>query len=187
LINNLLDLSKLEISGQSLHISLSHVHDVIRSIWPEVEKHALKKEILLTFAPGEVPVTYFDNGQMLRVFQCLLQNAIKFTDKHGEVRVTTAHMGREIWMQCIDTGVGIRGDDLSRVFETFHQVDGSSSRKVGGLGIGLSLARHIVELHKGRLWVESEVGVGSTFTVALPIESEEALLKYRTSEVETEA
>lgn len=188
LINNLLDLTKLEISGQSLHISLSHVHDVIKSIWSEIEKQAAKKEIELLFVPGEdVPVTYFDNGQMLRVFQCLLQNAIKFTDKHGQVKVSTMNMMQEIWIQCTDTGVGIRRDELTRVFETFHQVDGSSSRKAGGLGIGLSLARHIVELHKGRLWVESEVGVGSTFTVALPVDTEEALVKAKNPSADAKA
>lgn len=186
LINNLLDLSKLEISGQSLHMSLSHVHDAIKSIWPDIEKQAKQKEIALSFVPGEyVPVTYFDNGQIVRVFHCLFQNAIKFTDKNGQVKVTTSQRVSEIWIQCTDTGTGIHNEELERVFDTFHQVDGSSSRKVGGLGIGLSLARHIVELHKGRLWVESEFGVGSTFTVALPVDTEEVLLRSRTSASDT--
>lgn len=178
LINNLLDLSKLEISGQSLNMSLSHVHDVIKSIWVEMEKHAAAKDINFSFHPsGDVPVTYFDNNQLVRVFQCLMQNAIKFTDHGGYVEVSTEHKGAEIWIQFTDTGTGINKDELENIFDTFHQVDGSSSRKAGGLGIGLTLARHIVELHRGRLWVESEFGLGSTFTVALPLDTEEIFLK----------
>jgi PAS domain S-box-containing protein len=177
LINNLLDLSKLEISGQSLNMSLSHVHDVINSIWPRMEELAGDKGVNLSFEAGkDVPVTYFDNNQLVRVIQCLIQNAIKFTDKSGYVEVTTIYKDDEIWIQVLDTGTGIHKDEVDHIFETFHQVDGSSSRKAGGLGIGLALARHIVELHKGKLWVDSEFGIGSTFTVSLPLDTEEVFL-----------
>jgi PAS domain S-box-containing protein len=177
LINNLLDLSRLEASGQSLSISLSHVHDVIKSIWPDMVNLAEDKKLSLTFSPAlDIPVTYFDNSQLVRVFQCLIQNAIKFTEPGGYVTVTSHHEGEEVWIQITDTGGGIHKDELEHIFETFHQVDASSSRKAGGLGIGLTLARHVVELHKGRLWAESEFGVGSTFTVALPLDTEEVFL-----------
>jgi len=177
LINNLLDLSKLEVDGQSLSTSLSHVHDVMNSIWPEMEKIAKDKDLNLAFEPGtNIPVTYFDNNQIVRVFQCLVQNAIKFTDRGGFVRVSTAREGKEVWIRFSDTGSGIQSGELEDIFQTFHQVDGSSSRKAGGLGIGLTLARHIVELHKGKLWAESQVGLGSTFTVALPLDTEEIFI-----------
>ena len=158
-------------------MSLSHVHDVIKSILPDMQKRAREKHINFTFHPSpDVPVTYFDNNQLVRVFQCLMQNAIKFTDNGGYVEVSTHHKASEIWVEFSDTGAGIQKDELENIFDTFHQVDGSSSRKAGGLGIGLSLARHIVELHRGRLWVESEIGLGSTFTVALPLDTEEVFL-----------
>ena len=183
LINNLLDLSKLEISGQLLSMSLSHVHDVINSIWPQMEKHAEEKGLKVTFHPGvKVPVTYFDNTQVVRVLQCLMQNAIKFTESGGSVRVNTLREDEEVWIQVRDTGSGVRSEELESIFETFHQADGSSSRKWGGLGIGLAMARHIVELHKGKLWVESDIGQGSTFTVALPLDTEDIFLKDQVEE-----
>lgn len=176
LINNLLDLSKLRISGQSLDISLSHVHDVVKSIWAGMEKNAEGKGVKLVFEPGdEVPVTYFDNNQFVRVVVCLIQNAIKFTPTGGSVKVTTTSNSDEVSLHVIDTGYGIRPEEIDDIFDAFHQVDGSSSRKEGGLGIGLALAKHIVELHKGRLLVESEYGSGSTFTIALPIDTQDAL------------
>jgi len=176
LINNLLDLSKLKISGHSLALSLSHVHDVVKSIWDEMAKNASEKIVKLTFEPGVgVPVTYFDNNQLVRVIVCLIQNAIKFTSAGGSVKVTTTSDSSEVLLQVIDTGCGIRPEEIDDIFDAFHQVDGSSSRKEGGLGIGLALAKHIVELHKGRLLVESEYGAGSTFTIGLPIDKQDAL------------
>jgi signal transduction histidine kinase len=177
LINNLLDLSKLEISGQMLSISLSHIHDVINSIWAEVLAIANEKNINLSFNPGsDVPITYFDNNQIVRVTQCLIQNAIKFTENGGYVEVNTLRRDHDVVVEVVDTGPGIREDKVGEIFETFQQGDGSSSRKWGGLGIGLALAKHIVELHKGRLLVHSEFGIGSTFSVILPIDTEELLL-----------
>ncbi|MFQ5510255.1 MAG: ATP-binding protein [Candidatus Krumholzibacteriia bacterium] len=177
LINNLLDLSKLEISARRLTMSLSHIHDVIRSVWPQLERRAKDKGVRLTLKPGgNLPVMYLDNTQLLQVVTCLIQNAVKFTDHGGSVTVRTGSRRGEIYMSVKDTGPGIRTDKLSTIFETFQQLDGSSSRKWGGMGIGLALAKHIVELHKGRLSVESEYGEGSTFTVALPVDTEEQFL-----------
>ena len=177
LINNLLDLSKLEVSGKPLSMSLSHIHDVINSIWPRMEEQADAKDIALTFAAdSNVPVTYLDNNQIVQVISCLVQNAIKFTDNGGSVLVETVFNGKEIWIQVKDTGPGIAENELPHIFDTFHQVDGSSSRRWGGLGIGLALAKHIAELHSGRLWVESDFESGSTFTVALPLETEQIFL-----------
>jgi PAS domain S-box-containing protein len=178
LINNLLDLSKLEASGQMLSMSLSHVHDVIKAVWPKMQKKAAAKNIDLTFVPdAKVPVTYLDNSQAVQVFSCLIQNAIKFTGSGGSVRVETVFTGKEIWVKVQDTGTGIPAEELQHVFETFRQGDGSSSRRWGGLGIGLALTKHIVELHRGRVWVESACGSGSTFTVALPLETEQVFLE----------
>lgn len=174
LINNLLDLSKLEISGQMLNMSLSHIHDVIKSIWSEVERAAQERNINASFNPtDDVPITYFDNNQITRVVQCLISNAIKFTDDGGYVEVNTSRGNRHVIVEVTDTGIGIRPDKIDGIFETFRQGDGSSSRKWGGLGIGLALAKHIVELHKGELQVRSEFGIGSTFTVILPADTEE--------------
>jgi PAS domain S-box-containing protein len=178
LINNLLDLSKLEASGQALNMSLSHIHDVINAVWPSMLQKAKAKNITLTFIPDpRVPVTYLDNAQVVQVLSCLIQNAIKFTDAGGSAGVETDFTGEEILIKVKDTGMGIPEEEIAHIFETFRQVDGSTSRRWGGLGIGLALAKHIVELHRGRLWVESECGSGSTFTVALPLETEQVFLQ----------
>ena len=176
LINNLLDLSRLEISGAMLNVTLAHVHDVIRSIWPQTERAAREKGITLSFQPGDdIPIIYFDTKQIMKVISCLLHNAIKFTNNGGSVRIITAREGDEVHITVSDTGMGIPYEAIPHIFATFHQVDGSSSRKWGGMGIGLSLAKHIVGLHNGRLWVDSEVDKGSEFTVALPVDGERHL------------
>jgi len=178
LIDDLLDLSKLEVSGRRLDMSLSHIHDVIKAIWPDMQKRAAQKRIHLSFTPGrEVPVTYLDNSQMVRVFACLIQNAIKFTDEDGSVDVLTSCDDNLIRVTVRDTGQGIRPEDMENIFNTFQQVDGSSSRRFGGLGIGLALARHIVELHNGRLSATSEYGVGSEFTASMPVNTEAEFLR----------
>ncbi len=132
LINNLLDLSKLEVSGQLLSMSLSHIHDVINSVWPKMEKRSAAKNIEMTFTPDtKVPVTYLDNNQIVQVISCLIQNAIKFTGRDGAVRVDTVFTGKEIRIQVTDTGMGIPEEDIPHIFETFRQVDGSSIPSMG--------------------------------------------------------
>lgn len=178
LINNLLDLSKLEISGAMLNVTLAHVHDVIRSVWPQTEKAAREKGIMLLFQPGDnIPVMYLDTKQIMKVISCLLHNAVKFTNSGGSIRIVTEREDNEILIKVTDTGMGIPYEAIPHIFATFHQVDGSSSRKWGGMGIGLALAKHIIGLHKGRLWVDSEVDRGSEFTVALPIDGEQMMLQ----------
>ncbi len=173
LINNLLDLSKFEISGTMLNMTLSHVHDVIRSVWPKMEREAGGKNINLNMIEGEdVPVIYFDNNQVQHVLISLISNAIKFTQPGGIVKVSTRLHKGYVQVKVADNGAGIPGDELSSIFTTFHQVDGSTSRRWGGMGIGLAMAKHIIVLHKGDLWAESEYGKGSEFTFSLPAETE---------------
>jgi len=172
LIDNLLDLSNLEISVTMLNISLSHIHDVIRAIWPEAEEAARSKGITVSLETGyDIPVSYMDNKRMMQVLKCLVGNAIKFTESGGEVHVRTQVREGNVWVEVMDTGEGIPADKISSIFETFHQIDGSISRKWGGMGIGLAMAKHIVELHGGKIWVESEYGRGSLFTVSLPLDT----------------
>lgn len=172
LIDNLLELSNLEISVTMLNISLSHIHDVIKAIWPGAETAAKTGGIELTFEPGyDIPVSYLDNKRMIQVLNCLVGNAIKFTENGGTVQVRTRMQEGSIWIEVMDSGEGIPPDKISNIFDTFHQIDGSSSRKWGGMGIGLTMVKHIVELHGGKIWVESEYGRGSLFTVSLPLDT----------------
>jgi PAS domain S-box-containing protein len=176
LINDLLDLSKLEVSGTMLSFTLSHVHDVVRALWPPVAESAEAKEIEVTFEPGyEVPVVYIDNRRIGQVIMCLVQNGIKFTERGGTVRVVTERSDEGVVVRVTDTGHGIAEEKLPRIFDTFRQIDGSSTRRSGGLGIGLAIAKHIVELHGGRIWAESRAGHGSTFAFVVPVGTEEFL------------
>lgn len=169
LINDLLDLSHLELSGEMLCTSVGHVHDIIRAVWPVLEVEARHKNIEMRFRPGlDIPAIHFDGRRIQQVLGCLLHNAVKFTGEGGIVDVVTERDGDEVRVRVRDTGEGIPKDQLEHVFDTFHQIDGSSTRRWGGLGIGLAMARHIIELHDGRIWVESDEGEGSTFTFVLP-------------------
>ncbi|MFH1754542.1 MAG: ATP-binding protein [Candidatus Latescibacterota bacterium] len=172
LIDNLLELSHLEISVTMLNISLSHVHDVVKAIWQEAKEAARIRSIQISFNPGyDIPVSYLDNKRIMQVLTCLVGNAIKFTDSGGAVEVRTSVHDGSIWIEVMDTGAGIPADKIPDIFDTFHQIDGSISRKWGGMGIGLAMAKHIVELHGGKIWVESEFGRGSIFTVSLPLDT----------------
>lgn len=172
LIDDLLDLSRLELSGAMLSPTLSHLHDVIRAAWRMVEVDALHKGLELEFLPGrDVPVQSLDNRRIQQVVLSLLHNAVKFTPPGGRVEVSTRRAEHEVVVQVADTGRGIPAEDIPHIFDAFRQIDGSSTRRTGGMGIGLAMAKHIVELHEGRLWVESEEGVGSTFAFALPVGS----------------
>lgn len=176
LINDLLDLSKLEVSGAMLSITLSHMHDVVRGLWHKVEATARDKGIELVFKPGyDVPVTYVDNKRMTQVVQCLVQNAIKFTDMGGKVEVSTVRSSEGVVVEVSDTGKGIPTEQIPHIFDTFRQLDGSTTRRWGGMGIGLAIAKHIVELHGGRIWVDSSLGSGSVFTFVVPVETDEVL------------
>ncbi len=119
----------------------------------------------VTSAPSLVPG---DPIHLRRVFDNLLSNAIKFTPAGGVVSVRLARTGIRLVLEVTDTGIGIPPDQLERVFERFYQVDGSTTRRYGGVGLGLALVKEIIESHGGRVMVESEVGKGSTFRVILP-------------------
>jgi signal transduction histidine kinase len=110
-----------------------------------------------------------DERKIKQVLLNLLSNAIKFTNEGGHVMVRAAGKGEVVEIAVADTGVGIAPEDQEVVFEEFRQVGNDLARKHEGTGLGLALARRFVELHGGNLWLDSEVGVGSTFTFALPV------------------
>lgn len=119
---------------------------------------------------GPLPVLWADPHLLKQVIENLLENAIKFSPRGGEVRVRAWAEGDEVIIAVSDEGIGIPPDKLQQVFERFYQVEGSTTRRFGGMGIGLTLCRAIVEAHGGRIWAESNgVEQGSTFYVALPV------------------
>jgi|GEM_PF-1483098 len=171
LINDLLDLSRLELSGAMMSLTLCHVHDAIRSVWPRVRSAAADKHVKLEFLPGDgIPPVHIDVRRIRQVLSCLIHNAIKFTSVEGRVRVITRNHAEGVRVEVSDTGAGIPEEQIPHVFETFRQGDGSATRRFGGLGIGLAMVRHIIEMHGGTIRVDSEEGRGSTFSFVLPVD-----------------
>ncbi len=111
-----------------------------------------------------------DPDKLQQAFGHVLDNALRFTPKGGRVRVTALRKGREAWVQVEDNGIGIPSEELEAIFDEFHQVENHLTRRHGGLGLGLSIARNLIRLHEGRIWAESRgPGKGARFTIALPL------------------
>ena len=119
--------------------------------------------------PEEPIALCIDLPKMSVVFVNLLLNAIQFTPIEGEIRLTIDDRDDEVMVSIADTGRGISPENMEKIFEVFYQVDDHMTRRYGGLGLGLSIARELVNLHGGRIWAESEgLGEGATFRVVLP-------------------
>ena len=174
LINDVLDLSKIEAGQLVLAMESYSVADVVASVLAATESLAKAKGLALgsTVAPG-LPAGVGDARRLTQVLLNLVGNAIKFTDS-GSVEVRAEKVGETFELSVVDTGFGIAPADQAKIFEEFQQVDNSSTRKKGGTGLGLSISRRIVELHGGRISVESEEGRGSTFKIVLPIDAPSA-------------
>ena len=168
LLNDVLDLSKVEAGRMELDVTTFPAVDAISSVLALVRERAAAHEVDVRFDPAEAPAQI--TGDELRLKQVLLNvvgNAVKFTPAGGAVTVRAWTDGPEVLVTVTDTGIGIAESDRSRIFDSFQQGTRSASSSEG-TGLGLTLTRRIVELHGGRMWLESELGVGSTFGLALP-------------------
>jgi len=169
LINDALDLSKVEAGRMELElgrVSLLDVFEQGRTLLKELSgRHGIVVEVAAdpTLEPIEA-----DERKVKQIIFNLLSNAVKFTPDGGHVEITAQRVDHEVHVAVRDTGVGIAAGDQERIFEEFRRV-GAGARKAEGTGLGLALTRKLVELHGGRIWVESELGTGSTFTLALPL------------------
>ena len=171
LTEQLLDLSKLEAKGMALRKApgdpAGFVREIVQSFVPLAERRGLT----LTFQPeADCLPSRFDAEKLKKAVGNLLSNALKFTPEGGKVLVTVAGDEAVVQVRVRDTGPGIPADELPHVFDRFYQVDGSATRKHEGTGIGLSLAKELVELHGGAIEVTSEEGFGAEFVVTLPRE-----------------
>ncbi len=173
LINDVLDLSKIEAGQLTLSLSDYSIRQVVHDVYGAVELLAANKHIgLKVEMPNELPQGRGDERRLTQVLLNLVGNAIKFTDK-GEVVIAASVSNGSFTVAVRDTGPGISKSDQGKIFEEFQQADNSTTKAKGGTGLGLAIARRIMELHGGRLWVELEVGSGSTFIFTLPVEIEQ--------------
>jgi len=168
LINDVLDLSKIEAGQLMLSLAEYSMKEVVHTVVTTVESLAAEKRLALKVAMAQdLPRGRGDERRLTQVLLNLVGNALKFTEE-GEVRIEAGLTDGAFVVAVCDTGPGISEADQRKIFEEFQQVDSSSTRKKGGAGLGLAIARRIVELHGGRLWVVSSPGQGSTFTFRLP-------------------
>jgi two-component system, NtrC family, sensor kinase len=169
LINDVLDLSKIEAGQLTLSLTDYSLQDVVHSVFTGVEALAAGKGLAFrTDVQPDLPRGRGDERRIAQVLLNLTGNAIKFTDT-GAVIIKASAQNGTFTVAVRDTGPGIDQADQARIFGEFQQVDGSSTRAKGGSGLGLSIAKRIVEMHGGRIWVESARGAGSTFSFTLPI------------------
>lgn len=170
LINDLLDLSKVEIYETMLDMGEGSVNEIISIAIKVIEPVATRKQITLkTILDDSLPIVSFDHQRIKQVCINLLNNALKFSGRGGKVFITTKHEGDEVIVSIRDSGPGIDKEEIPAIFENFTQIDGGDTRSKDGLGIGLRLVKHYIDLHKGRIWVESEKGKGSRFCFSLPV------------------
>lgn len=170
LINDLLDLSKIEegkIEVQAVRMSLGGlVHEVVETLRPIASEKPIDLEVT---APKSSILVWADRDKITQVLTNLIGNAIKFTPPYGSVTVSSASNDADwVRVSVADTGPGISADERERIFEKFYQVAENGGPKPKGTGLGLAISKTLVELHGGKIWVESEPGRGSTFYFTLP-------------------
>lgn len=176
LVNNLIDISKMDIGAYELRCSNQNIINIIEDITMSVADYTKNHNINLIFdTDSEETITYCDPDKIERIMLNLLSNAIKYTPEKGFIKVNIKTNQYEIIVSIKDSGVGIPKDKLEIIFDRFGQVDGSFNRKCEGSGIGLSLVKNLVEMHGGEINVNSKVNKGSEFIFSIPIKlSEEA-------------
>jgi signal transduction histidine kinase len=173
LINDVLDLSKIEAGQLTLSLDDYSIKDVVHNVFAVVEPLATEKNLALKIElPNDLPTAHGDERRLTQVLLNIVGNAIKFTDS-GEVAIKAAARNGAYTLSVRDTGPGIDLGDQTKIFDEFQQADNSTTKTKGGTGLGLSIARRIVAMHGGRIWVESEVGAGSTFFLEVPIDVEQ--------------
>jgi PAS domain S-box-containing protein len=172
LINDILDLSKVEAGQVELEVGLFSLREALERGVVMVRERASKNGVSLKLElDPNVDLVQGDERRIRQVVFNLLSNAVKFTPQGGQVDVSTASVNGEVRVAVKDTGPGISPEDQSRIFEEFQQARDTNGERPEGTGLGLALSKSLVELHGGRIWVESEPGRGSTFTFTIPLGS----------------
>jgi two-component system sensor histidine kinase BaeS len=173
LIGDLKDLSLAEARQLELEIAPIDMKQLLTRIMQTLTPLAEEKGLQLIYKPSLTPIIQGDSNRIHQIFSNLLTNAFRYTLPEGIITISTKELGEKNnrWLAIAirDTGVGIAEDELPYIFERFYRTSRSRSKKSGGSGIGLAIVKELVEIHDGRVTVESQVGMGSLFTVYLPI------------------
>jgi signal transduction histidine kinase len=171
LINDILDISKFDAGKLELHEDTIDIGRMLSDCAHLMEPQAQKAKVTLRVDVAEGAfMLKADDRRLRQVLLNLLSNAVKFTPEGGRVTVSAASKAERFSIMVADTGIGIAKEDIPLALERFGQIDSTLSRKYEGTGLGLPLAKHLIELHGGQLAIESDVGVGTTVTIMLPAE-----------------
>ncbi|MBK8931892.1 MAG: hypothetical protein IPM76_06150 [Chloroflexi bacterium] len=170
LIQNMLNLRYVDAGESVLNLQRVDLGELVAEMTAVPDETAVSRQQTITCHLPQQPLPIdADRDVILTALNNLLHNAIKFTPDGGQIEIFAARHGQEAWVSIKDTGIGIPADKLEWVFKRFYQVEPALRRRYEGLGLGLSIAKDLVELHNGRIWAESALQQGSTFTVALPL------------------
>jgi signal transduction histidine kinase len=173
LINDVLDLSKIEAGQLRLSLADYAVEELVTGVYASIESLAADKNLsLTTCVPPDLPPARGDERRLAQALFNLVGNAIKFTDS-GEVRIEVEAKGDSYEFSVQDTGPGIDEADQTKIFQEFQQLDNSITKTKGGAGLGLAIVKRIVEMHGGRIWVESRLGHGARFSFLVPARLEQ--------------
>jgi signal transduction histidine kinase len=169
LINDLFDLSKMEEGKIDLHLSFIDVNEILDHTLFKLRIKLEEKNLSLNMdIPDDLPVIHADGGRVEQILTNLLENAARYTEK-GTISVQARKENEQLHIMIEDTGIGIPEHELPYIFDRFHRVDKSRSRKFGGSGLGLAIVKQLVELQNGTIHVESTKGKGTTFKLSFPI------------------
>jgi histidine kinase len=170
LVNDLQELSRVEAGAYELHPKRTSVQTLVDLTVARLRSQFQEKGVSITAQiPPDLPPIQVDEDRISQVLLNLVGNALQYTPPGGSVRITAIHQPNQVRIEISDTGIGIPPGHLPHLFTRFYRVDKSRSRQMGGSGIGLTIAKHLVEAHGGRIWVESAgIGKGSTFIFTLP-------------------
>jgi two-component system phosphate regulon sensor histidine kinase PhoR len=169
LLNDLIDISRIESGEMKMSFRYFNLKEFVDSVCADFQSMAEVKKITLALNPAIDPVLQVlgDRERLTQLLTNLIDNAIKYNQTGGQVTIIARELDNIIWIDVVDTGVGIADEHLSRIFERFYRVDKERSREAGGTGLGLAIVKHIIEAHGGKVEVRSELGKGSTFSVSL--------------------
>ena len=182
LIKDLLDLSKIEAGKMVQYKEPINLQEVIQRVVDLMRAEAENKKIDLQFSPpSQISLIHADRNSMEGIFTNLISNGIKYTPEGGKVWITLGEEGDFVKASVSDTGIGIKKEDLPRIFDKFYRVKTTETRQIVGTGLGLSIVKSIVDAHLGSISVESEEGGGTTFTVLFPKESSPTMCGKETS------
>jgi GAF domain-containing protein len=169
LINNVLDLAKIEAGRMELSLQDYSVHDTVASVHSTLRSIAAEKGLeFLATVPNDMPLAHGDGGRIAQCLMNLAGNSLKFT-KAGKVEISVETRGELLIYRVTDTGIGIPPDKIDSLFTEFKQTDATIASEYGGTGLGLSISKKFIEMHGGRIWIESELGKGSAFIFEVPL------------------